>query len=352
MSPGNPTPGKKTGLPPGSLVYVGKPSNKPVKISIIQYNEQEYKEFTLQTVSEIKHCVCYTHNTWINIDGVYDVSVIEAIGNIFQLDPLSLEDIVNTQTRPKLDEYEDYIFCVLKDLYVEEEKIMKEQLSFVLKDRLLLTFQEEEGDVFDNVRNRIRTASTKIRTRGTDYLMYALIDAIVDNYFVITDWFDKELDLLEEELYKTTSKTQLADIQQTHATFNTMRRVIIPAREVIFSFYKSENSLIKKKTHLFIRDLMDHITHITESIEQAREKSNGLMNIYISGTNQNMNNIMKTLTIVSTIFMALSFIAGIYGMNFENMPELKWKYGYFAVLGLMGFISVGLLLFFHKKKWL
>ena len=352
MSPGNPIPGKKTGLPPGSLVHIGKPGSGPVKITVMQYNESECIELAVQQISELTNFINSTHITWINIDGVYDVSLVEAVGTLFKLDALSLEDIVNTHTRPKLDEYEDYIFCVLKDLYVEEHQIFREQLSFVLKDRLLLTFQEEEGDVFDNVRNRIRTESTKIRTRGADYLMYALIDAIVDNYFVITDWFDKELDLLEEELYKSTEKTQLAEIQHTHTTFNVMKRAVVPAREVIFSFYKSENNLIKKKTHLFIRDLMDHIIHISESIDQARDKSNGLMSIYISGTNQAMNNIMKTLTIISTIFMALSLIAGIYGMNFHNMPELEWQYGYFAVLGLMGLISVGLLFFFHKKKWL
>lgn len=352
MSPGNPVPGKKTGLPPGSLVYIGKPGTGPIKISVMQYNESECIELVANNTADLKNYISSNHNTWINIDGVYDVSVVESIGSILQLDPLSLEDIVNTHTRPKLDEYENYIFCVLKDLYVEEHQILKEQLSFVLKDQLLLTFQEEEGDVFDNVRNRIRTASTKIRTRGTDYLMYALIDAIVDNYFVITDWFDKELDQLEEGLYKSTDKSQLVEIQKTHAMFNIMKRAVIPAREVIFSFYKSENNLIKKKTHLFIRDLMDHIVHICESIDQARDKANGLMSIYISGTNQAMNNIMKTLTIISTVFMVLSLIAGIYGMNFRNMPELEWQYGYFAVLGLMGLVSVGLLLFFHKKKWL
>lgn len=352
MSLGNPLPGKKTGLPPGSLVYIGKQSTKPIKITVMQYDENKCIEVVVDNIAELKNYVNSTENTWINIDGIYDVTVIEMVGNIFQLDALSLEDIVNTHTRPKLNEYEDYIFCVLKDLYVEDHQIFREQLSFILKDRLLITFQEEEGDVFDSVRNRIRTASTKIRSRDTDYLMYALIDAIVDNYFVITDWFDKELDLIEEELYKKTDESQLAEIQKIHAMFNVLKRAVIPAREIIFLFYKSENNLIKKKTHVFIRDLIDHIVHICESIDQAHDKSNGLMSIYISGTNQAMNNIMKTLTIISTIFMTLSLIAGIYGMNFKNMPELEWHYGYFTILGIMGIVSVGLLLFFKKKKWL
>ena len=353
MTPGTPIPGKKTGLPPGTMMYVGKKVTAPVSISVIQYKEEESIEYKIEQIGELKNINNHEmYITWININGIYDVGLIQKIGNLFQLDALTLEDIVNTQTRPKLDEYENYIFCVIKDLYVENEQLEKEQLSFVLKDRLLITFQEEAGDVFENVRNRIRTASTKIRTRGADYLMYALIDAIVDNYFVITDWFDKELDQLEEKLYKSTEKSLLIEIQQSHATFNVMKRAVIPAREVIFAFYKSENNLIKKKTHLFIRDLIDHIVHISESLDQARDKANGLMSIYISGTNQAMNNIMKTLTIISTVFMALSLIAGIYGMNFKNMPELEWEYGYYATLGFMGILSVGLLLFFHKKKWL
>lgn len=352
MSPENPLPGKKTGLPPGSLVYIGKQRSKPIKITVMQYNESNCIEVVVENIADLKNYVNSTENTWINIDGIYDVSVIERVGSIFELDTLSLEDILNTHTRPKLHEYENYIFCVLKDLYVEDHQIFTEQLSFILKDRLLLTFQEEEGDVFDNVRNRIRTASTKIRSRGTDYLMYALIDTIVDNYFVITDWFDKELDLIEEKLYKKTDESQLAEIQKIHAIFNVLKRAVIPAREVIFSFYKSENNLIKKKTHVFIHDLIDHIVHICESINQARDKSNGLMSIYISGTNQAMNKIMKTLTIISTVFMVLSLIAGIYGMNFKNMPELEWHYGYFTILAVMGIVSAGLLLFFKKKKWL
>ncbi len=353
MTPGTPIPGKKTGLPPGTLIYIGKKATSPISISVIQYKEDECFEYKIQQIDELKNINhSETYITWININGIYDIGLIQEIGILFQLDPLTLEDIVNTQTRPKLDEYENYIFCVIKDLYIENEQLEKEQLSFVLKERLLITFQEEAGDVFENVRNRIRTASTKIRTRGADYLMYALIDAIVDNYFVITDWFDKELDQLEEKLYQSTEKSLLSEIQQSHATFNVMKRVVVPAREVIFAFYKSENNLIKKKTHLFIRDLMDHIVHISESLDQARDKTNGLMSIYISGTNQAMNNIMKTLTIISTVFMALSLIAGIYGMNFNHMPELEWEYGYYATLGLMVLISVGLLIFFRKKKWL
>lgn len=343
---------KKTGMPPGSLIYVGDAEVKPVRITIIRYNDNHFEETVLTSSDNLQAWISNDYNVWINIDGVHDVKQIEQIGHIFELDPLSLEDILNTQTRPKYDEYDDYIFCIIKDLYVENGDLMAEQLSFVMKDRLLITFQEEEGDVFDGVRNRLRTGATKIRTRGSDYLMYALLDAIVDNYFVICEWFDKSIDELEERLYLVTGKSELAEIMDNKNEFNNLKRVMLPGREVVYAFYKSENSLIKRKTKLFIRDLMDHVVHIVETLDQSWDKVNGLIHIYLSGTNQTMNNIMKTLTIISTVFMCLSLIAGIYGMNFKHMPELEWRYGYFIVLGLMFGLAAVLLYFFRRKNWL
>ena len=342
----------KKGQAPGTLVYVGEGSSASIKIHLIQFNENEFKESFPENIEDLKKLIDTTYNNWINIDGVHDIKIVEEIGVFFSLENLALEDIANTHTRPKLDTYDDYTICIIKDLYIHQETILAEQISFILKEKILITFQEEAGDVFDAVRNRIRSQHNKIRQRGTDYLAYALIDAIVDNYFIITDHFDKQLDILEEELYRTTYKDQLKKIQHSKNNFSILKRAALPLREVVFSMYKSEELIFKKKTRIFIRDLVDHITHINENIEQSKDRVNGLMSIYLSGTSEIMNNIMKTLTIVSTIFMALSLIAGIYGMNFKYMPETEWRYGYFVVVSTMFILAVILFVFFRRKKWL
>lgn len=343
---------QKTGMEPGSLVYVGDANIKPIRITVFRYNDKLCEEHHIQNVEALSEWKNHEDIIWINIDGVHDVALIERMGQIFELDSLSLEDMLNTHTRPKFDEYEGYVFCVIKDVFVENDALLAEQMSFVLKDKLLISFQEEEGDVFEPIRNRLRTGSSRARMRGADYLMYSLLDAIVDNYFVICEWFDKSIDELEERLYTQSGKPELAEIIDTKHEFNNLKRVMLPGREVVYAFYKTENPLVKKRTQVFIRDMMDHTVHIVETLDQSWDKVNGLMHIYLSGTNHTMNNIMKTLTIISTIFMCLSLIAGIYGMNFRHIPELEWRYGYFIILGGMGLLSLILLLFFRRKRWL
>jgi len=351
--------GVKSGLPPGSLVYVGDEKNSPMSIAAIQYKEDKILEIKVNTVEELVSQLQKGYNTWINIDGVHDSRIINDVGRAFGLENLSLEDIMNTNGRPKFEEFENYIYIILKDLYCpDEEYFGQEQISMIIKDNLLITFQEEPGDVFDGVRGRLRAGTSRIRTRGVDYLAYSLMDAIIDNYFVVVETYDHFLDNLEDLLYATTHRRQLTKIKEAKKHFGSLKRTVHPMKEMVYNMYRTEHHLFAKKTHIYIRDLYDHITNIQDTLDQSRDKVYGLMSIYQSGTNNIMNNIVKTLTIVSTVFMALSLIAGIYGMNFNpqsspyNMPELNWMYGYPAALGLMLVVSLILLLYFRFKKWL
>jgi magnesium transporter len=349
----------KTGLPPGTLTYVGDEKKELLSISVIQYREDKVIEFNAQSVAELTSQLQPGLSTWINIDGVHDSRVVNDLGQAFQLENLSLEDIMSTNGRPKFEEFEDYVYIILKDLHCpNEDDFGLEQISMILKENLLLTFQEEPGDVFDGVRGRLRGGTSKIRARGVDYLAYALMDAVIDNYFVVVESFDHYLDNLEDLLYATTHRRQLNRIKEAKKHFNTLKRTVHPMKEMVYNMYRTEHKLFTKKTHIYIRDLYDHITSIEDTIAQSRDKVYGLMGIYQSGTNNIMNNIVKTLTIVSTVFMASSLIAGIYGMNFNplsspyNMPELNWMYGYPFALGLMAVVSIGLLIYFRFKKWL
>lgn len=341
------------GLPPGTLVHVGQRKVEFLKTTVIRYKADEFHEHEVESLDELFGQDFSGYNVWVNIDGVHDAEVIARLGEHFQLDALSLEDVMNTGSRSKYEEFEGYIFMIVKDLYYDSNRtINEEQISFILKENVLVTFQEVEGDVFDNVRQRLRKASTPIRTRGTDYLAYALIDSIVDNYFITLEHFEKELELLEDRLLVRNHKSQLQDIQQARKRYNLVKRAMLPSREVVFAMHKTENPIFRKKTHSFIRDLYDHAVQITEQLEQIRESVSGLKDIYNSGMNAVLNNIMKILTVVSTVFMALSLIAGIYGMNFENMPETKWEYGYPFSLLMMAIVAVCLIMYFRRKRWL
>ncbi len=343
----------KVGKPPGTLIYTGAKKEKTPVISAIQFKEDKVFEFAANTIEEIKTQLQPELVTWINIDGINDPKMLNDVGKEFQLENLSLEDIMNTESRPKFEEFDSYIFVILKDMHCPNDGIFDmEQISLVLKENLLITFQEEPGDVFDGVRARIRAGTSKIRTRGVDYLAYALMDAIIDNYIIITETFDHYLDDLEDLLYATTHRRQLTKIKEAKKHYNTLKRVVHPMKDVVYNIYRTEHKLITKRTHIYTRDLYDHVTSIDDTILQSRDKVYGLMGIYQSGTNNIMNNIMKTLTIVSAIFMALSLIAGIYGMNFKHMPELESPYGYYVTLGIMFVVALGLIIYFRFKKWL
>lgn len=344
----------KKGAPPGSLIHVGEQKMEVADISVIQYSTDSCTEFKPTDISALASCLKPGYFTWINVDGVHDASIMEALAQLFKLDHLSLEDVMNANSRAKFEEFNDYLFVVIKDLACPHGiEFYKEQICFVIKDDLLITFQEYPGDVFENVRNRLRSGVTHIRERGTDYLAYALLDAVVDNYMVIAETFEHRLDGLEDELYTTTNKEQLTKIRNAKNDFTVLKRAINPMKELVFNMHRTEHTLVTDKTHIFIRDLYDHVNNLNDTLEQARDKVYGLMSIYNSGANNMMNNIMKTLTIVSTIFMASSLIAGIYGMNFSHfLPVSDGVYSFYYVLGGMAAITLILIIYFRFKKWI
>ncbi len=344
---------KTLGLPPGTVVHVGDQNPQKPKITIIDFDEREYGEHVLDEIEDSIAFLYKKTSTWINIDGIHDTSIIERAGITFGLHPLVLEDIGNTTQRPKFEDYEDYLFIVVKMLYCskEDEDLWSEQVSFILMKNCLITFQETEGDVFDLIRERLRTGKGRVRKLGTDYLAYSLMDAITDNYFVILEKLGDQVEELEEAMLGSLKQNAAAEIHDLKRDIVYLRRTVWPLRELISAMMRSESKLISKPTKIYLRDLYDHTVQVIDNIEAERDIICGMLDIYLSTLSHRMNEIVKVLTIISTIFIPLTFIAGVYGMNFENMPELKWKYGYFACLGLMGVLALGMLYLFKRRKW-
>ena len=347
----------KSGKPPGTLVHVGEKKTDETRITLIDYDAEQLQERELSSIEEAFPLKDLPTNTWVNIDGLHQIDIIEKTGQHFNIHPLVLEDILNTGQRPKTEEYEDLIFVVLKMLYYNEdeeddEKIRSEQFSLILGTNFLITFQEIQGDVFKAVRERIRKPQTRIRKAGCDYLAYALIDAIVDHYFLILEILGENIETLEEELLENPGKETVETIHALKQDMIYMRKQIWPIREVVNSLVKSESSLINESTHIYFRDVYDHTIQIIDTIESYRDVLAGMLDIYLSTVSNKMNEVMKVLTIIATIFIPITFVAGIYGMNFRFMPELEWRWGYLmfwcVIAGIVGFM-VG---FFKKRKWL
>ncbi len=345
---------KKAGLPPGSLVFIGDKKEGDLKITLFNYHREAFEE---KSFTQIEDCLPYRDEksvTWINIDGLHDIEKIEKIGTVFNLHPLTLEDIVNTGQRPKAEDYDDYMFVVIRMLNYDEQtkKIGSEQVSIVLAKNFVLSFQEKEGDLFDPIRIRIRDSKSKIRMEsGNDYLMYRMIDLVVDHYFVLMEKIGDNIEELEESIMRLKGENILEEIQSIKKDLLLMRRSVYPLREVISFLDKNDSKLLNKRTQRHIRDVYDHTVQIIETLEIFREMVTGLKDAYHSTLNIQMNLVMKTLTIIATIFIPLTFIAGVYGMNFTNMPELEWHYGYYVIMAVMGAIFFGMLFYFRKLKW-
>ena len=344
---------QKTGLPPGSLVHVGKRRVARPRITLMDYDGDHFLEKEVQTLDE-----CFPFNltstvTWINIDGVHDKEVVEKIGGAFGLHPLILEDIMTTSQRPKLDDLETAMFIVARmvELNGKGTEIVTEQLSLVFGKNFVLTFQEEPGDMFDPVRERIRTGRGRVRKLGPDYLAYALIDAVVDHYFVVLENLGDRIETLEDELVHNPRQETLHKIHTLKQEMLIFRKAVWPLREVIALMEREESSLIQGSTNIFLRDIYDHVIQVIDNVETYRDMLAGMLETYLSSMSNRMNEVMKILTIISTIFIPLTFIAGVYGMNFEHMPELKWRFGYFLVWGVMIVAGLGLVRFFKRKKW-
>lgn len=345
----------KLGLAPGSLVFTGLQKMAQVDITVIHYSEDHFEESNPKSITEVISLIqSFKGVTWINIDGLHDENSIEEICTYLDIHKLSMEDILSVGQRPKLEEYQDYVQAVIKILSIDsaDEIIEYEQLSFILKGNILVTFQEKTGDVFDGVRNRIREGKGNVRKRGADYLLYALLDLVVDHYFIVLDNFGEKLEDLETELLNNPDKTILSKLHRLRRETLLLRRTVYPLREMIGRFEKLEEPLISNSIKIFIRDLYDHTVKVIENIEVLRDMTSGLLDLYMNTTSNKMNEIMKVLTIMTSIFIPLTFIAGVYGMNFTNMPELQHKYGYFMILGVMIVVVLGMLYFLKRKKWL
>ncbi|MEX1058620.1 MAG: magnesium/cobalt transporter CorA, partial [Natronospirillum sp.] len=320
---------------------------------LMEYNQHTLNDRGLNSVSDCTSYHAPETISWLNIDGVHKASVIETLGKTFDLHPLVMEDILNTDQRAKIEDYDGYLFIVLKMLRfdLDSQQIQSEQLSLVLGDHFVLSLQEHPGDVFDGVRQRLRLGR-RVRFVHTDYLAYALIDAVVDHYFILLEQLGDQIEALEDEVISNPQPSTLGKIHHFKREMLLMRKSIWPLRETLSKLYRDDSPLIEESTQPFLRDVHDHTMHIMETIDTLRELLVGMLDLYMSSVSQRMNQVMKVLTIIATLFMPLTFIAGVYGMNFEHMPELSWPWAYPAALLVMLIMAVGLLYGFRRKGWL
>ncbi len=339
---------------PGTVTYTGKKANVATKVEIIDYSKEHYNRTDSENIDDAFGFETSEHITWININGLNNTKEIERLGEYYNLHPLIQEDIVTTNQRPKMDEYEEYLFIVFKMLhYTDDGDFVSEHVSMVVGKDYVTTFQEADGDVWDSLRDRLENAKGRIRNAGADYLMFALLDAIVDNYFSVIETLSGKIEYIEDQLFEDKVEDDITqDIQILKKEILRIRRAVVPLREVINRLEKTDTPLIESRTQNYIRDLYDHIIQVSESVDIYREMIWGLMDMYMTTISNKMNEVMKVLTIMASIFIPLTFMAGIYGMNFEYIPELQMKYGYFYLWGAMITVFFGLLWYFKRKKWL
>lgn len=345
----------KLGMAPGTLLFTGQQKMEKPEFSALIYNHNQVREVAPKNLEEVIRMIDTTTDTlWMNIDGIHDETVIENICSKILVHKLTMEDILSVGQRPKIDEYENYIHIVLKMFMMDAdgESINDEQLSFILHKNILISFQEKTGDVFEGVRKRILEGKGFIRKRGSDYLLYALVDSVVDHYFLILEALGEKIETLETELLLKADESILAKLHHLRRETLDLRRSVYPLREVISKFEKIDESILNPDVRVFIRDLYDHTIQVIETIEVLRESASGLLDLYMNSVSNRMNEIMKVLTIMASIFIPLTFIAGVYGMNFQYMPELEYRYGYFVVWGVMMLVFVGMMFYFKRKKWL
>lgn len=343
----------KIGMPPGSIVYLGEKKVDIVTIKVTEYDEAGAETYEIKSVEEIDPFTDTPQVTWISVCGLHETDFLKQVGERFKVHPLVLEDILNTETRPKIEITDDYLFLVMKLMVfnVEQKILETEQVSFILGRTFLFSFSEKSDEIFNPVKERITSQLTKIRKRGADYLLYALMDIVIDHYFLALEKVEERIETLDDEVINNPDKSQIESIYGLRNLLLMIRRSIWPFREILNQLIKDDSDLLDDNIEPYLRDLYDHTIHITESIEQQREVTNGLMEIYLSMMSNKMNEVMKVLTVIATIFIPLTFIVGIYGMNFPNMPEMSWPWAYFALWGVMIGLSVLMLYFFKKKKW-
>ena len=345
---------EKAGLSPGTLMYVGEEKSGKPRITVMDYDATGFVE---KEVASVEECFPFKDTptvTWINVDGVHDAAVIERLGTHFGIHPLVLEDIMTTTQRPKTEDLGAAVYVVLRMIEFDDERAATsaDQLSLILGPNYVLTFQETPGDCFDRVRDRIRGGKGRIRKQGPDYLAYAVIDAVVDNYFFVLEKLGERIDALEEQLIAEPRRELLGEIHGLKREMIELRKSVWPLREVVSGLERSESPLIRESTGVFLRDLYDHAIQVIDTVESFREMLSSMVETYLSSLSNRMNEIMKVLTIISTIFIPITFLVGLYGMNFVHFPEIQWRWGYaFVWLLIVGSVA-GMFAFFRRKKWL
>jgi magnesium transporter len=345
---------KTKGLPPGTPVYTGDVTTATCRMELFTYDEKQYEKNESSNWSDIQNKINTSQTNWINVNSISKAKLIEEIGTHFNFHSLLQEDVLSVDMLPKMEEYDDHVLFSIKMLSINKEKnsIEKEQMSFVLGKNYLISFQEDEGDVFNPIRDRIIHNKGRVRRKKADYLLMALIDVIVDNYLVVMDELQNEIQILEEELLNKSVEHTEKRILRLRKQLVSLRKSILPLSDAMRQLIREESDLIEEINMKYYRDVFDHLNYTAETLDGFKDAISGLMDLYNAIMNNRLNNIMKTLTIISSIFIPLSFIAGIYGMNFDNMPELHYHNGYFMVLGVMGITGFSMLIFMIRKKWL
>ncbi|UCF65036.1 MAG: magnesium/cobalt transporter CorA [bacterium] len=344
---------RKTGMSPGTMVHVGERKVDQVTIAVIDYDTENIDSMVLPTIEKAFPFKDSLTITWLNITGLHDVKLLEKLGKKYQIHPLVLEDILNTDQRPKVEIFENYIFVVLKMLSFDTQKqeIEHEQISLIVGNNYVITFQEREGDVLNPIRERLKNPLGRLRKNGADYLAYTIIDVIVDHYFILLEKLGEKIETLEENVIEKPNQSSVKELQLLKRELIFLRRSVWPLRELISGLSRDETTLISSYTSPYLRDVYDHTIQVIDTVETFRDMVSGILDIYLSSLSNKMNEVMKVLTIIATIFIPLSFIAGVYGMNFEFMPELKWPWGYPTVWGIMLTALVSMLIYFKRKKW-
>jgi magnesium transporter len=354
MTPYTDTYEVKVGLPPGAVVHLGARHDFKSRVSVIKYNQGQFSETVMSPEDIGIPKMDNTVVTWLNIVGVHDTMLLESLGKHMSIHSLILADIANTRHRPKLEIAQNYLFIVLKALRCKKrtEKVAEEQVSMLLGEGFVLTFLESDDTLFDPIRERLRSSVGRIRSSGADYLAYTLLDVIVDNYFVVLERRGELIEKLEDEILDTPKRSTLSQIHALKRDMVIIRRSVWPLREILNSLERGDSKHFNESTLLYLRDVYDHVVQLMDNIETSRDMLAGMMDIYLSSNSNRMNAVMKVLTIIATIFMPLTFIAGVYGMNFKYMPELQWRYGYMAAWVLMLGVVLSMVLYFRRKKWL
>ena len=344
---------KKAGLPPGTLAYMGKKQTEPVRTTVMDYDETNLLEQEIETIEECFPFKDQPSVTWIHIEGIHQENVIDAIGKHFGVHPLVLEDLINMGQRPKMEAYENYIFIVLRMLCYDDENadVEDKQVGLIVGSDFVVSVLETGGDTFKEIRERIRSGQGRVRKMRADYLVYALMDITVDNYFIILEKLADQIELIEEELVTNPTPHTLQKIYHMKRMMIRMRKSVWPLREVVSKMERGESDLFTEDTQIYLRDLYDHTLEVIEAVELLREMVSSMLDMYLSSISHKMNEVMKVLTIIATIFIPITFIASIYGMNFDRMPELKSQWGYPIILTIMAMIVISMLVYFRRKKW-